>query len=435
MKSKLNKILLLGISIVVVIIIIVSSILILMTRQKIKPVYREEPQAEEDRSTVVETQNVISEAKYYSITTLIRKYYNAINKDNYRDRAGNSFAEDESVKQSIYDMISKEYIERNNIQVNNIYEHLEEINNSITFVPTNIEVSEGFTVDKYLVQGILMETLNEEKYKKVQIFVNIDNKNNTFSIEPIEQTGDIQIKNSEQEIKENEYNSFKLTILNDQELSKEKFNNLKMLILRKSEALYNMFDEEYRSKKFGDYQGYVQYVEDNYERLSTMYMTKYKVKEYDNYKQYTCLDQENNYFIFNTVDSNNTKIVLDTYTVDLPEFVEKYDKAKDSTKVGYNIERFISAIDDKDYKYAYNCLDEVYRRNNMPTLESFENYIKRNLYDKNKVEHGSIEKQGNNYIYEITIKDQNNTKSVGKKMTIIMQLEQGTDFVMSFNMD
>lgn len=55
---------------------------------------------------------------------------------------------------------------------------------------------------------------------------------------------------------------------------KEKFNNFKLLILRKSEKLYNMFEQEYRNKKFGDYQGYVKYVEENYDRLSTMYVKK-----------------------------------------------------------------------------------------------------------------------------------------------------------------
>ena len=119
----------------------------------------------------------------------------------------------------------------------------------------------------------------------------------------------------------------------------------------------------------------------------------------------------------------------------MPEFTEKYNKAREEIKVGYNIERFISAINDKDYKYAYNLLDEIYRKNNIPTLDDFEEYVRRNMYDNNKVEHQEVDKQGNNFIYEIKLKDANDENSEEKSMTIIMQLKEGTDFVMSFSME
>jgi hypothetical protein len=49
------------------------------------------------------------------------------------------------------------------------------------------------------------------------------------------------------------------------------------------------------------------------------------------------------------------KLILDEYTIDLPEFTEKYKKAAPQEKVGMNIEKIISAINNKDYgKYRFN---------------------------------------------------------------------------------
>lgn len=83
---------------------------------------------------------------------------------------------------------------------------------------------------------------------------------------------------------------------------------------------------------------------------------KYKVNELEDYTQYVCIDNHGKYCIFRNRTSIDKDIILDTYTIDLPEFIEKYNKAKPEEKVGMNIERFVNAINDKDYKYGYGLL-------------------------------------------------------------------------------
>ncbi len=435
MKVKSNKMLFLIISMVIItVIIIVGLILLLNKKGKQQPVYIETNQSDEDKQEG-EKQTEIDEEEYYEVTNLIRRYYGLLNKNNYMTRTGESFAEEKSVKESIYNLISKEYIEKENITVEKIYEYVPDINEAVTFVPYDMEISEGMGVDKYLVSGALIYMMNNEKYSDIQLFVNIDHRNNTFSIEPISTNEKVEINNTEEEIGKNNGNTFEPTIMNEQEIAKEKFNNLKLLILRKSEKLYNMFEEKYKSKKFGDYQGYVKYIEDNYERLSTMFLTKYKVDRLEDYTQYVCIDNHGRYSIFRNKTSTDVEILLDTYTVDLPEFTEKYNKANAQEKVGMNIEKFINAINEKDYKYGYNLLDEVFKRNNMPTQQDFENYVKNNMYENNVLEHNEVKKEGNVFIYELGVKDGNNENAEQKKLTVIMQLKEGTDFVMSFSME
>ena len=160
----------------------------------------------------------------------------------------------------------------------------------------------------------------------------------------------------------------------------------------------------------------------------------YQVTEEDGYKQYVLLDQDDRYYIFKETSENKEEIFLDTYTVDLPEFLDRYNGADDEYKVGYNVEKFISAINDGDYKYAYNLLDETFRRNNYPSQGDLENFVKTNFFENNEIQHNNVEKQGNQFVYGITIINKDN-ESERKNITVIMELGEETDFVMSFSID
>lgn len=436
MQKKKNIVVLL---IIITIIIIIAT---MITIAKMKKVNMKERENEEILNNEVELGDElglernnfkIQEEEYYNIARLVTIYYNQINKGRYIMGNGESFANDETVKKGMYNLLSTQYIENNQITIENLYNHIEDINEAVTFVPTDMDVEKSENTNKYLVTGNIVY-MNSDKMVKTRLYVNWDINNETFSIEP-------QVKSSEindilKSIEKNDDNHYNEEDYFDAEkMCKLKFNNFKLLALRKSEDLYNMLNEEYRNKKFGDYENFKKYVDDNYEMLSKAYLTRYKKEFTDEYNQFVCIDNNNKYYIFRSSNQNFADILLDTYTVDLPEFTEKYEKANDSTKVGYNVERFISAINDKDYKFAYNLLDEVYKRNNMDTLEKFENYVKNNLYENNELQYQSVEKSGNNYIYELSVTDANDEKSSEKSMTIIMKLLSGTDFVMSFSMD
>lgn len=431
--EKSNKKILISIIMAIIIIIVIIGILLILNKKNEK-----ESKIDNELSTVQpkeETQKTeeINEITYYNIGAQIKKFYAYIDKSNYINRDGSSTAEDEDTKRSIYNLLSKEYIEKEKITVENIYEHIPEINETTIFVATDIQKKERGSIKRFMVEGLQITLNDANKDTQVKILINIDEYNNTFSIEPIKENANENIEITE--IPKNENNTYEMVALSEQELIKEKFYNFKLLILRKNKDLYNMFDEEYRNRKFGDYEGYTKYVENNYERLSTMYLTKYKVDNLDDYTQYVCIDNYGRYCIFRNKTSTDMDILLDTYTVDLPEFIEKYNKAGEQEKVGMNIEKFINAINEQDYKYGYGLLDDVFKRNNMSTQQDFENYVKNNMYENNVLEHNEVNKQGNTFVYELSIKDKNNENAEAKRLTVIMQLEEGTDFVMSFSMN
>ena len=194
-----------------------------------------------------------------------------------------------------------------------------------------------------------------------------------------------------------------------------------------------MLDEEYRNKKFGSLENFQTYVDSNKQSIQQINLQQYQVNNYDDYLQYVMIDKNGRYYIFNEIAIMDFKLYLDTYTVDLPEFIEKYNKSTDQVKAGMNLEKIFSALNDGDYNYVYNKLDSTFKQNNFPNLNDFENYVKENFYAPMQVEYSNYKYSGNLHIYDVNIKDRNNSNSSSITKNFIMQLLDGTNFVMSFN--
>ena len=100
-------------------------------------------------------------------------------------------------------------------------------------------------------------------------------------------------------------------------------------MLYNTQNAYNDLDDEYKKAKFADYNEFLNYVEINNKKYKSMSASKYSKNVYNNYNQYVCVDNNNNYYIFNQDKKDLTKfsLILDTYTVDIPQFIEKYEKS------------------------------------------------------------------------------------------------------------
>lgn len=136
------------------------------------------------------------------------------------------------------------------------------------------------------------------------------------------------------------------------------------------------------------------------------------------------------YYIFKENSAFQFSIILDTYSIDLPEFIEKYESATTQEKVALNLEKVIEAINEQDYKYVYNKLNETFKKNNFDTLEKFEKYMKNNFYEENEASYLSFNEISETYTYSVKIKDAESEKY--KTKNFVMKLGEGTDFEMSF---
>lgn len=345
----------------------------------------------------------------------------------------------ENVASQLIAILAKDYVNKNNIDedvIKNTYSYL---GYGMTIIQDakEYDIKEGMTL--YLVKGYYAS--NKEKNKKeFNIMIIRDKVNGTFELYPedyvkankldkidigerLEQYKDIE------SIEKNKYNIVKTKIISDEQIAEDYFYLYRFNMMYDQEAAYDSLDNEYKEKRFGDVNEYKIFIKNNLSDLVSP-MIEYSVDKREEYTQYVCIDQNGYSYIFRQKNFLEYTLILDTYTIDIPEFVEKYDKANNSEKVILNIQKFINAINDQNYKYAYNCLAENFKKNKFQNIESFKRYITENFQGKIEITYVSFDSIGENYFtYEVKLKD--NIKEI--KKTFIMKFKEGTDYELSFD--
>lgn len=388
-------------------------------------------------------EKVTNSINFYTVSNCINQYLDVLNKNNsiyYGYDENNKYTKiisDEEIANNICSMLSKDYITKNNIVQSNVWTYVDQVTEKIIFLPIKMNILERENVQIYSVYGIEY-TLDNKYIKDAYFIVTLDRNNSTFSIEPLENNynsiDEIELQNNNDVVIEStSYNTFTEARINYEDVAQNYIFSYKTLALVKPNIVYNMLDEEYRNKKFGSLENFQTYVDSNKQSIQQINLQQYQVNNYDDYLQYVMIDKNGRYYIFNEIAIMDFKLYLDTYTVDLPEFIEKYNKSTDQVKAGMNLEKIFSALNDGDYNYVYNKLDSTFKQNNFPNLNDFENYVKENFYAPMQVEYSNYKYSGNLHIYDVNIKDRNNSNSSSITKNFIMQLLDGTNFVMSFN--
>ena len=191
-------------------------------------------------------------------------------------------------------------------------------------------------------------------------------------------------------------------------------------------------------KKYDTIEKYKTYLNENRQTLLNSEqkgIKSYAVKKYADYEQYVCVDNYDNYYIFNVQGAMSYNIILDTYTVDLPQFVEKYNKASDKEKAILNIKKIFQAINLKDYNYVYNKLDTDFKNRYFKQESEFEKFTYSNFFSKNEITIKEYEQIQNTHVFTVSVKNAEDKNANTKDKKIIMQLKEGTEYVMSFSVN
>lgn len=390
---------------------------------------------------------VTNRTSFYTVKECVGKYYSyysvIFNAGNYY------YTDDEEIisqaeldnSQILYNILDTEYVTSKSITVDNIKTNLKEIG-QVTATITDMYFSRKTeNVEVYVVEGKLKESITSEG-EDFKIILKLDLINRTFSVMPQEYVeemySDLEIgskidKNITDSIEKNDNNEFSYKTVTDEEYIKDLFAQLKNELLYDAESAYEHLEEEYRETKFESLNEFADYVANRQEQYTAMTLTQYQVTEEEGYTQYVLVDQDDKYYILNVTAVMKYATILDTYTVDLPQFVERYNSVVDAQKAGLNLQKIVDAINNQDYEYVYNKLDETFRANNFPTVENLEEYIQNNLYVSVDVEFSNYNSSGGLHMYDATFTNKEDETSGQIEKTFIVKLLDGTDFVMSFN--
>ncbi len=436
MKKIRNIIIIISIIIVIMIIIIAIALKNNQSNQEVTENYVENAENEGgDESTLYQTNKVKDPNIFYSISYCIERYYNSL----FYEDGVNIQTDIEEKSKEIYNMLSKEYIDTNEITQANVFEKSERLDNTVAFTPIEIDSYSMEEYEIFKVTGELKDSETEQVFGERKFIVTLDYNNTTYSIYPLAENTDMTKVNigtdeaNMSPIEKNDNNQFIIITTKYDALLKRYVAYYKSLTKTNLQKAYDMLEEEYKTKRFGNFEKFQQYIQNNQDIVERINVAKYQIQDGENYTQYVILDDLGNYYLIKENAVMDFEIMLDTYTIDLPEFLEKYESADRQNKIGMNIEKILSAINLRDYEYVYNHLDENFKNNYYQTEQAFENDIKTKLFDYNYVEYNTYEEQGNLGIMGVII--YNSDKSQQRNMNVIMRIEEGTDFVMSFSIE
>lgn len=431
----------------VIIILIIIIIIIVMILLNLKSNDNTDIQnLDGDVGEVIEITNEIEDvddiAKFKTVEQCIQRYYNIINNESslfYGKNDDGNFEKimtDSQIKNKRLNLLSEEYIENNNIDTNNIYQYIKIMEEQGTVVALKMKEIINVPIEKYIVQAIVID-FNYKVLDEIYIIVNLDVINNTFSIEPIldeyNSIDEIKISNINKEIESNDDNEYSKDNYTYENRAREYFITYKRLALSKPEILYNYMEKEYRNKRWNNLDNFKKYIEENKNNIIKTKLNEYLVNVEQDYTQFVCKDQYENYYIFDEKLPMQFNLKLDTYTLTTEKFKETYKKANDIEKVQLDVDKFIKMMNSHDYINIYKYLSEGFKENYFKTEEQFEQYIKSIFYKYNKVTYKDITKKGSDiYTASIQIEDLTGENNEIKEFNIIIQLIDEENFIMSF---
>lgn len=122
-------------------------------------------------------------------------------------------------------------------------------------------------------------------------------------------------KTSDNFLKNYEVNEYITTYISDEDMAKIYLNDYIHIMFSDVERAYNLLNEEYRNKRFGNINNFSNYVKSlNYSSFS---LSKYYVRNENGYRYFGVYDNNNNYFIFETDGVMQYTVYLDETTVEI----------------------------------------------------------------------------------------------------------------------
>ena len=405
---------------------------------------------EEYASTIGKTFRKIDDfSMYYTAKNIIKNYityFENVNSDvtvevgrvEMTEKEIRDYQIQEGIK-AIDCLFDKEYKESKNIDRNEIISFVAQYKNNNSTNSYKIEFDEIYIAEITDDKKVLL-VYSKVNNKDFNCMIKVDLMNKRYSIfyedfmkkEKYTKDRTDEVKLDDSNIEQNDYNTFIYSSSNNQSIAIQYFSDLKEKMKNDRKMLYDILDKEYKEKRFDNYEKFYNYLNNLNERIDRLDISKFKFLD----NRIKIIDNYNNMYTFEIGDFMKYSIVMDDYTIEDNEFNEIYDKLSDANKVSVNIEKFIKMLNLKDYESAYKLLDSNFKKNNYPSIEAFKKYVEKNLYGYSKITTvNNSNKTGNYYITSLDLEDGESENIRKKQITIIMQLLEGTDFVMSFSMN
>ena len=436
--------------IIIIVSVIIVLIIVLIVVMSVKNKNKFDPSKEhEDYENYIATrpydiepeakENTISTNEYYTVKGCIERYY---------EKA--TGIKDEYNRNVLFSILSEDFKSKYDVSVNNI-EKVYEKYGYTNFIIEKLILNK-IEDDKYLylAYGTEINSINDNS-QKYGFIVILDGKNKTFSIAPYEFMKDLELDNADfktnvtekisfdriEKAKEN-VNCYLTADIDEKTMVKSIFNEYKLVTKYNAEFAYNLLDSNYKLKRFENEEEGIEYIKNNVNDVFGYTLQKMtKNSKNSEYTDYLCIDNLENYFVIRKSNQTmNYTILLDVYTTDFADFSKAYKSAKTNKRIMMNLEKFKQMINLKDYKSAYNVLDETFRNSNFGNVERFAQYIKYKWPEYITFKYKNEENAGDVETIKVEIQSRDNAILYSTLENIfIIKLIDENSFAMSFNVE
>lgn len=432
---------------IIIIILIVGIIVVNKNKENIN--LETEDFIDEVQVEVKTLQRIGLSSEYYTLLGCVQEYYrniSIIRKEDYSDiieEYGKNYVDKmkTQAQQRIEQILDRNYTKKYGTDIINKYSFASDVKvilDDVGFYNINqnevVYLVRGYLIDygTYDIQDISLlvimnydcycysifeqDYINDTSWKNMKVDSTVDMRNFSYSVDA------------------QEYNKFQDKDADDEELVKDYFYIYKINALHNINKAFDLLNENYRKYRFRSIEEYSNYIDRYRNSLGNSELLKYTVSIENGVKQYVCIDSNEKYYIFNEESIMNFNVLLDSYTIDIPLFVTKYEGSEENVKIQYNINNIVEAINDSNYVYVYNKLNKDFKNNNYPTQQQLEKELEDRLFSKNKLEIVELQKEGTYYRCDtaITNKDDENEQ---KKMIFFIRLNENNSFEISFTID
>lgn len=375
----------------------------------------------------------------------IDKYLTAINLKsslyfgNNENGEYSQLVDDNFINNKIIDFLNNDYLDKYDINLQNIREKIEFSELEQEYTILDISKARSENPNQYIVYGFLSENYNFKKY--VYYIVTVDSVQNAFSIYPIEYSNqdisDVPLYSSD--VEKNDNNLIPVVSMDNESVCRFYFTIVKNRMAMDDNYTYEILDDEYRKKRFENEEEFEEFLVNNKEEIENWNMNKYKLNsissEYIDSMECLVADQYNNIYTITVNTGLDYKIKLDTYTILTDKFKTTYDESGNQYKVAMNVDKWIQMLNTRDYKTAYSYLDETFRDNNFGSEEAFEQYMRERYPLHYDFELGESTETNGTYTQTVKLTDITGEDETVIENTIIMQLLDDYEFVMSFEVN
>ncbi len=224
--------------------------------------------------------------RFFTVQEIIQNLYTKINiKDN----------------NAVYNMTSEEYKRDNEETLETILSAYTETPNHMSFYLQEQYKLENYNQVIYYAYGFILETGKNELQNKY-FKINVDYKNETFSIEPIKmeeyqraQNGQIK-KSKTIRIEKNKDNTYEQDSYSSKRIADRYIQDYILKLKYKTNIAYDLLEENYRRRNFNNIEQFIEYIESNVEKLNHLEIQNVQTQITENAREYTITDTNDNQY-------------------------------------------------------------------------------------------------------------------------------------------